>query len=250
MQYAIPARLCLLLIVLFISSLAFTQPKFPYQFCKNKEIALFSVGVTTAGLGTWWGYRIAPLSAAQVAALDRGGVYPGFDRVATYRFSSRAKTASDILMYSSWVVPTATMMLLPNNREWGRAATIGSMASQTFLITTGLTQLTKNMVKRTRPFAYNPNVPLHYKTERNARQSFFSGHTSTTASMCFFAAEVFQRTHPGSRWRPWVWGAAAAIPAATGILRVQAGKHYPTDVIVGYIVGAACGIFVPRLHLD
>ena len=39
-----------------------------------------------------------------------------------------------------------------------------------------------------------------------------------------------------------------AIPAWTGIERYLAGKHFPTDIIPGYIFGAACGFFIPHLH--
>jgi hypothetical protein len=35
---------------------------------------------------------------------------------------------------------------------------------------------------------------------------------------------------------------------ATGALRVEAGMHFPTDVIVGGIAGMGLGIAVPELH--
>ena len=38
------------------------------------------------------------------------------------------------------------------------------------------------------------------------------------------------------------------IPAITGYLRVKAGKHYPTDTIAGYLLGATAGILIPQLH--
>jgi membrane-associated phospholipid phosphatase len=45
-----------------------------------------------------------------------------------------------------------------------------------------------------------------------------------------------------------VWGAAAAVPAAVAYFRIQAGKHFLSDNIVGYAVGATAGIVVPQLH--
>lgn len=45
-----------------------------------------------------------------------------------------------------------------------------------------------------------------------------------------------------------VWSLAAAIPAFTGIQRMRAGKHFLTDVLLGYIVGAGVGILVPSLY--
>lgn len=45
-----------------------------------------------------------------------------------------------------------------------------------------------------------------------------------------------------------MWTGAAILPALTGITRVKAGKHYWTDVITGYAVGALVGTLTPLLH--
>jgi membrane-associated phospholipid phosphatase len=45
-----------------------------------------------------------------------------------------------------------------------------------------------------------------------------------------------------------VWGAAAIIPAVVAYFRIKAGKHFLTDNLVGYAVGATVGVLVPRLH--
>ena len=73
-------------------------------------------------------------------------------------------------------------------------------------------------------------------------------HTSLSAAGSFFAARVFSDYYPDSKWKPVVWGAAVAIPAVTGYLRVRGGRHFPTDVIAGYAVGALAGWGVPALH--
>ena len=45
-----------------------------------------------------------------------------------------------------------------------------------------------------------------------------------------------------------VWGVAAAIPATVGYLRIKSGKHFLSDNIVGFAVGAASGILIPEIH--
>ena len=45
-----------------------------------------------------------------------------------------------------------------------------------------------------------------------------------------------------------LWSGAVLIPATAAYLRVQSGKHFPTDVMAGYAVGAAIGWLVPHLH--
>ncbi|MBT8218659.1 MAG: phosphatase PAP2 family protein, partial [Bacteroidia bacterium] len=47
---------------------------------------------------------------------------------------------------------------------------------------------------------------------------------------------------------PVVWTTAIAVPALTGLLRTRAGKHFYTDVIVGFVVGAAVGYLIPEIH--
>jgi hypothetical protein len=49
-------------------------------------------------------------------------------------------------------------------------------------------------------------------------------------------------------YRALWWGAMMGGAAATAHLRVRAGKHFYSDVVVGALVGSAIGILVPRLH--
>jgi len=91
-------------------------------------------------------------------------------------------------------------------------------------------------------------VPLEKKLTPDSQLSFFSGHTSATATATFFTAKIWSDYNPESKWKPVVWTAAAAVPAVAGYLRVKAGKHYVSDVVTGYAVGALVGYFVPHLH--
>jgi len=38
------------------------------------------------------------------------------------------------------------------------------------------------------------------------------------------------------------------LPAIQGYLRVRAGKHFPTDVITGYIVGLGSAWLMHKMH--
>ena len=54
--------------------------------------------------------------------------------------------------------------------------------------------------------------------------------------------------YPDSKAKPIIWTSAALIPAITGYLRVKAGRHFTSDVLVGFLVGAAVGWVIPELH--
>ena len=61
-------------------------------------------------------------------------------------------------------------------------------------------------------------------------------------------ATTFSLRHPDSPYRPLIYGAVIAGGATTGLFRILAGKHFPTDVLVGAVAGTAVGITVPLLH--
>ena len=104
-------------------------------------------------------------------------------------------------------------------------------------------------VDRVRPFVYNDGEPITKKTETGTKNSFYSGHTATSACATFFMAKVYTDHHPELGGRKYLYyGLAVVPPAITGYLRYRAAKHFPTDIITGGVMGAVTGILVPQLH--
>lgn len=104
-------------------------------------------------------------------------------------------------------------------------------------------------IDRARPLIYNPREPLERKTGGHMRTSWYSGHVSTTATGTFFAAKVYIDYHPELGNKKYLlYAGAATIPIFVGINRYRAGKHFPSDIIVGLVVGSAMGIIMPELH--
>ena len=68
-----------------------------------------------------------------------------------------------------------------------------------------------------------------------------------TSTMTFLSAKMYHDFYPDSNARPYVWASAALIPAVTGYLRIRGGKHYLTDVLVGYGVGTLVGVLVANM---
>jgi membrane-associated phospholipid phosphatase len=104
-------------------------------------------------------------------------------------------------------------------------------------------------IRRPRPLVYNPNLPLSEKTGEAKSNSFFSGHTSFSTTATFFVAKIYTDYHQIKGWKRALIYTGAAIPAAlVGYYRMEAGKHFRTDILVGMLSGAASGILVPELH--
>ncbi|MFK7981359.1 MAG: phosphatase PAP2 family protein [Saprospiraceae bacterium] len=232
----------LIFVILFIFNIAFGQS--PYQFSKKQEIVLYGTGAAFLGAGTYVGSQLDILTAEEIGILDRNNIN-NFDRGATFNYSESAGKLSDNFLLSSQVLPLVFLSHEKTRKDFGQ---IVLMFGESWLLTTGITNLTKRTAKRTRPFVYNEEVDISEKMIASARRSFFSGHTSSTTANYFFTAKVFSDYFPDSKFKPVVWGVAITVPAITGYLRVKAGKHYRSDVISGYAVGALVGYFVPQIH--
>lgn len=233
---------CLLLCGLLGGTGAVAQS--PYRLTTGREAAWIGGSAALWGGSKWLSRSVRPLTPVQIAALNAEQV-PRFDRYSLHHFSMRARRGSDVLLYAAPVLPVL-LALDPDVRTSTPA--YGVLCVESVAVTTALTSLVKNTARRTRPFVYQAEAPLSMKTQKDARESFFSGHTSTVAAFAFSTAKIWSDHHPSSRGRTWVWVGAAALPLTTGFLRMKAGRHFPTDVLAGFAVGALCGWAVPQLH--
>lgn len=234
----------LLLCVLFLLNTQ-AQHNSPYKLSFAKDITIPSVSLAMIGTAFLLEKNRPALTLGQINALDRSSVNL-MDRNATYNYSKAAATWSDGFMLGTGVLPLLFLIDERSRKDFGKVAII---YSEIFLVNVALTNLTKELVKRKRPYLYNPKVPIEDKLHKDSQHSFFSGHVSVTAAMTFGFAQMYSDYFPDSKAKPGVWFAAAVVPLITAILRNRAGKHYWSDVAIGYLVGASVGILIPRIHL-
>ncbi len=191
----------------------------------------------------------APIAWRRPDLMDRRSVN-AFDRVATRQWSPAAGTASDVLLWGSvggvFVASAAEALIHRHTaRKW---LVQGVVMAESILVTSGLTSIAKVSVRRARPEFYNPQAPASVRATPDASLSFWSGHTALTAAALTSFAVVEWQEEPGT---PLAWASAVAaglvIPTVAS-LRVVAGKHFPTDVIAGGLVGIAAAVAVPMLH--
>lgn len=115
-------------------------------------------------------------------------------------------------------------------------------------ITGTLNQLARVTVERPRPLLYFE--PQGSKELDNAEEyaSFFSGHTANAVAAVCAYGQTYALRHPGSPWVYAIVGGGMAASVGIGVLRIESGKHYLSDVLVGTGVGVASGVIVPWLH--
>lgn len=105
------------------------------------------------------------------------------------------------------------------------------------LLATAMKDAVKNRIDRTRPLvvadggAYSFQPGDHDVSELD---SFPSGHTAGAVAV----AQVVAREYPAMR-------APASITAvAIAVIQVPRGKHYPSDLLAGAVVGWAAEVLV------
>lgn len=188
--------------------------------------------------------QASDLSTEQLEALNPLNI-PAFDRFATENWNPNDDTFSNYTHNISIAYPLLLFIYEPTRKD---AKTIGWMAYEAIGTTAALNLLSKATILRPRPFVFNEDLNAGTRRSKWAQFSFFSGHTSNNAVMCFFGAQVFADYMENPFAEGLIWAGAITLPALTGYFRVSSGQHYPSDVITGYAIGAGIGLLVPYLH--
>jgi len=104
-------------------------------------------------------------------------------------------------------------------------------------------------VRRPRPYVYNQALPIDSRVGKGKSNSFYSGHVAFASTATFFLVKVYTDYHQIKGWkRNLLYVAASIPPAAVGYFRYKGGKHFKSDVMLGFAVGAFAGIIVPTMH--
>lgn len=219
-----------------------------YRLRAGVDIPVTLVGVAGFISGMNAQAERPPLTVLDLGRIDSYNV-PGFDRAALRIDPSgqdRAMRTSDRILYGTMVAPALLLFDDGVRREW---TNVFGMYIEAAAITSGTQAWSCVASGRYRPIAYIPTATFEQRIDQRNSHSFYSGHTANTAVASFFMAKVLDDMHPelgGKRWL--LYGAAAIPPALVGYYRIEAGKHFPTDVLAGAALGAATGILVPELH--
>lgn len=242
-----------------------TSVESPYRLDLKKDLIVSGASLALIGTGYWLRSYRTPLDSLDlIDPLNQQGIdkIPSFDVSAIHQFKDDFVSASDALLYTSLAMPFIAFI---DKRVSGHAPQVIAMYLETLAVSEAIHTMTTSIANRRRPYTFNtdsvevfnpeigqnelqPEVSEDYKLKVGNVNSFFSGHTSTAAAATFFGARVFTDFRPHSKLVPYVWGAAALVPAFTGYARYRAGRHFPSDVITGYLVGASVGFLVPTLH--
>jgi hypothetical protein len=181
-----------------------------------------------------WG-PVAGALALQAGHMDRRISDWASDNNPVFGSKDNAGKWSDYMRDASGVVYFITVLATPSGddtHEWliakAKGLAIGLVASE---VTGGGTSLLKRAAGRTRPDGSND-------------ASFPSGHSSSSAAFATLSRRNLEMIPMSDGGRIAADIGIAGLAAGTGWARVEANKHYPSDVLVGYALGHFFSAFI------
>jgi len=233
---------CLIIfIILFLHTILFANEV--YKLETTKETAIIAPAILLNAYGFYRTANMGRLDTLFVNSLSPENIN-AFDRPATANYNPTHATISDVLLGAAVLSPFA---LLSSDKLTGNRLEAGAVIAESYLVTAAMVGASKVVFQRKRPYAYNPAVHMQVRQGRDAQMSFFSGHTALAFNGAVLTAKMYSDVH-GSKNSGFVYGGAVAVAATVGYLRVLAGRHFPSDVLVGAVIGTASAVVISEVH--
>jgi hypothetical protein len=150
-------------------------------------------------------------------------IFGSVDNAETW--SDRLRAASDVCMIGT------ALSVHDDEHPWLTRGKTLAIEEAGAIATTSLTSLLKNATDRERPDASD-------------FESFPSGHASRAFAYAAGSRRNLDATGLGRGWRIGLTAGFETLAAGTAWARVEAGKHFPTDVLAGAALGNYVGLFV------
>lgn len=239
-------------IALLLFGFTVAQSTFPYTLGKQ-DFVLAPLSAATFITSEVLDKKKFNLTLAEIQKLDRQTI-SSFDRSATYNWSKSAERFSNVPEQALRFMPVLYAIPVLKNKQLNHGVTLGVMYGEVVFLSAGVTGITKSLAKRIRPYLYNTSFTpeerfaMQGKEAPIASTAFFSGHSVTAFAGAVFLSKTFTDIYGKTTWSKVIWVGSLSLATVTAIARVEAGVHFPTDVLAGAVVGSAIGYFIPVLH--
>lgn len=230
--------------LLFLSINISNLSAFPYDFNYRADAAVGSL-IAVSGIASYYSLKDFPvLTEIEIDECINSDIF-SINRFCVDNYNNSVAAVSDVLLGVCVAVPA---MQIFDGRVQDNWDVYGLMFLENTAFSFGVTTLSKVLMRMPRPYVYNKNVPNEVKSTLDARQSFFSGHSCLAFAGMTFFAQTYSDLYPSNSNHTLIWAGSMSLAAATAILRLLSGRHFPIDVLVGSAVGFAVGKLIPNIH--
>ena len=175
-----------------------------------------------------------PCERSAVNSLDRP--YAG-------RRNDQIATDSNSFVGLLALAPVSWLAIAPHDTLGDAIVIVKSL-----VVNGALNEVTKVSIQRPRPLLYGVEDGDAALQKPDNYLSFYSAHTSNVMAAGMSFAHAVNMRYPGSAVSIAAYAGAFVATAAVGTMRVQSGKHFPTDVLFGAAVGGVVGTVVPFMQ--
>lgn len=224
-------RIICILSLLLVAPLQADEYEWDTSVKKDVPIVLSAVALNLSAIV--YQESIDPLSSTEIERLETNDII-SFDRCATSWYNPDLDKISDYTLLFGALIPALVSFAQDDGQNFNEDMLI---YGEILALQAGIGQWCKALSKRERPYMYNENVSEEKKQGLDARFSFFSLHTSTAFSAAVYGSYLYEKK--GGENSTLFWIANLALASTTAGLRLASGEHFPTDVIVGALVGSS-----------
>ena len=235
--------------ILFLMGLAqaYEAERPTYKLTFEKDISLTLAAGGMFGIGMFLYSRMDTPNNLK----DKDDFLP-WDKPLVGRYSENADKASDIgSVFALAPLVVGGIAWHDGSSTGAEFATFTVMFLEAIGIGNGLNLTLRSLEIWPRPYMYAEGGDGREKAENaksEAYGSFFSGHATAAFTVATFTDQWFRTVYPNSPYKGIMRASAYSLAALESILRIAAGKHYVTDVVVGALVGTGVSIGLLEMH--
>lgn len=210
-----------------------------FSFVLDLPLLVFS-----SGAGVWGAYLLSSKDIPETIP-EKSDLYM-WDRPFAGTYSKKMDLASDVLN-TGLIVPILLTGSAFYNDEINGSEFAGALTMyvEALALQSGINLLVRSSQIWPRPYVYGSEK----KTMKGeAYGSFYSGHVSAMFTSAVFSTYFFDSVYPNSAYFWPVAIGSFSMASLMAVLRIGAGKHYPTDVVVGALAGTAISLSVIEIH--
>jgi membrane-associated phospholipid phosphatase len=176
-------------------------------------------------------------------------LFQGFDSWVLHQSVGNLKQLENYSIYTQFFAALFPLTIFFDekvSRDWGDVLLI-FMEVNAIDATIYMSPLGPVFQNKFRPLVYYTQLPESSRNTGGSRNSFYSGHVAAAAADMFSMAKVYCDYHPEAN-QFLAYSVAAIPPIVMTYFRIKALDHFPSDLLIGWVVGTTCGVMIPEIH--